>query len=125
MINLGDREIKLGSVNIHLFRMLSMYFISLSFMALYENALNQTGFKCGKPTMQTASLLISYGLMIILDPTKDLLAAKKYIENWIYCRSVTVLHQTAHILSVGFTRETGGGVYQTLPRYLDEEWACC
>ena len=43
-----------------------MFFISLCFKALYENALNQTGFKCGKPTKQTASLLISYGLMITL-----------------------------------------------------------
>ena len=81
MINLGDREITRGSVNIntecHLFRMLSMYFISLSFMALYENALNQTGFKCGKPTKQTASLLISCGLMITLTSYLGLLLFRK------------------------------------------------
>ena len=80
-INLGDREITRGSVNIntecYLFRMLSMYFISLCFMALYENALNQTGFKCGKPTMQTASLLISYGLMITLTSYLGLLLFRK------------------------------------------------
>ena len=81
MINLGDREITRGSVNIntecYLFRMLSMYFISLCFMALYENALNQTGFKCGKPTMQTASLLISFSLMITLTSYLGLLLFRK------------------------------------------------
>ena len=81
MINLGDREITRRSVNIntecHLFRMLSMYFISLCFMALYENALNQTGFKCGKPTKQTASLLISCGLMITLTSYMGLLLFRK------------------------------------------------
>ena len=80
MINLGDREITRGSVNIntecYLFRMLSMYFISLCFMA-YENALNQTGFKCGKPTKQTASLLIRYGLIITLTSYLGLLLFRK------------------------------------------------
>ena len=159
MINLGDREIIRGSVNIntecHLLRMLSMFFISLCFMALYENALNQTGFKCGKPTKQTASLLISYGMMITLTSYLGLLLFRKirgytrtrvkqrrrlrsgywtrrriycgeeYTENCVYCWSVTGLHQTAHILSVENTKETGGDVYQTLLRYLDEEWAYC
>ena len=54
-----------------------MFFISLCFMALYENALNQTGFKCGKPTKQTASLLISCGLMIILIRYMGLLLFRK------------------------------------------------
>lgn len=81
MINLGDREITRGSVNInnecHLFRMLSMYFISLCFMALHENALNKTGFKCGKPTKQTASILISYDLIITLTSYLGLVLFRK------------------------------------------------
>ena len=54
-----------------------MFFISLCFKALYENALNQTGFECGKPTKQTASVIISCGLMITLTSYMGLLLFRK------------------------------------------------
>ena len=154
MINLGDREITRGSVNIntecHLFRMLSMYFISLCFMALYENALNQTGFKCGKPTKQTASLIISCGLMITLTSYMGLLLFRKisgytrtrvkqrrrlrsgyWTRRRIYWRRKNIL-RTAYIAEalqgsikqriycLSGSQETGGDVYQTLLRFPAE-----